>query len=123
MDPKPLNPILMWLIDEQGGLEGKAIAEAAGVSATTWSKIRQGKQDPSSDTLWRVMCAIATLRPRSVCADVVQVIEGKKYLKPSPPSLPEIIEASTEEELEGMMILLVKQLFPKAEKQAESLIS
>lgn len=124
MEPKPLNPILDWLIDEQGGLEGKAIAKAAGVSATTWSKIRQGKQDPSSDTLWRVMCAIAELRPRSVCAEVVVTIEGKKPLRgaPSPPSLTAIIDSSTDEELEIMMVLLVRKLFPRVDTRENILV-
>lgn len=118
---KPSTPILEWLVEEQAGLEGKAIAEVAGISPATWSKVRQGKQDLSSDLVWRVMCAIAHLRPRSACAEVVQVIEGKKFRLDRRLSLAEIIEASTEEELEAMMVLIVRKMFPN-EKKAEMLI-
>ncbi|MEB3831889.1 hypothetical protein [Phormidium sp. CCY1219] len=118
METKPTAPIIEWLIEEQGGLEGKEVSEVAGISPVTWSKIRQGKQNPTGDTIWRVMCAIAALRPRSACAEVVQIIKGEKR---QPPSLANIIEASTEEELEAIMKLIIKRLF--SEKRIQMVIN
>lgn len=125
MNLKPLTPILEWLIEEQAGLLGKDIANLAEIAPATWSKVRQGKQDLSSDLIWRVMGAIATLRPRSVCAEVVQVIEGKNFHLGNGSvtfSISRIIECSTDEELDEMMTLLVRQIFLRARKKTESVL-
>jgi transcriptional regulator with XRE-family HTH domain len=71
---EPLTPLLKWLCDEQGDIQGKDLAEISGISPQTLSRVRQGKQDLSSDLLWRCMEEIARLRPRSECAKVVRII-------------------------------------------------
>jgi len=77
---KPLTPILQWLIEEQADISGKDLAKIALIAPQTWSKVRQGKQDLSSELIWRVMCAIASIRPRSDCARVVALMEGSIIL-------------------------------------------
>ncbi len=71
---EPLTPLLKWLCDEQADIHGKDIAEISGISPQTLSRMRQGKQDLSSDLLWRCMEAIAKLRPRSECVQVICIV-------------------------------------------------
>jgi transcriptional regulator with XRE-family HTH domain len=75
---EPLSPILKWLCEEQADIHGKDLAELSGIARQTWSKVRQGKQDLSSDLLWRCMEAIARLRPRSECAEVIRIVNSQK---------------------------------------------
>lgn len=75
---EPLTPLLKWLCDEQADIQGKDLAEISGISPQTLSRVRQGKQDLSSDLLWRCMEAIARLRPRSECAEVVRTVNSEK---------------------------------------------
>lgn len=123
--PEPLTPILLWLTEEQADISGKELAEIAGIAPQTWSKVRTGKQDLSSDLLWKVLKAIAYLRPASDVARVVSLIEGKKFRAPAV-SLTAVIDAADEEELEGAMLQIVKRMFPKSadvsslEKQIKS---
>jgi predicted transcriptional regulator len=112
MQAQPQTPLLSWLIQEQADIPGKELAETAGIAAQTWSKVRQGKQDLSSELMWRVMHAIAYLRPSSNCARVVAIIQGKKYQNRRP-SLLDMIEAADVDELEEAIVLIVKRLFPK----------
>jgi predicted transcriptional regulator len=110
----PLTPILQWLIDEQGGtgITGKELANISGIAPQTWSRVRQGHQDLTTESLWKIIEAIAQLRPQSECAQVISIIQGKKKrLKQL--TLPEMIEVSSEKELEEAMILIVKKLFPR----------
>lgn len=75
---EPLTPLLKWLCDEQADIHGKDLAEISGISPQTWSRVRQGKQDLSSDLLWRCIEAIARLRPRSECAEVIRIVSPQK---------------------------------------------
>jgi predicted transcriptional regulator len=75
---EPLTPLLKWLCDEQADIHGKDLAEISGIAPQTWSRVRQGKQDLSSDLLWRCMKAIAQLRPRSECAEVIRIVSSQK---------------------------------------------
>lgn len=71
---EPQTPLLKWLCDEQADIQGKDLAEISGISPQTLSRVRQGKQDLSSDLLWRCIEAIAQLRPRSECAEVIRIV-------------------------------------------------
>lgn len=71
---EPVSPLLKWLCEEQADIHGTELAELSGMARQTWSKVRQGKQDLSSDLLWRCMETIARLRPRSECAQVIRFI-------------------------------------------------
>ncbi|MEG4286284.1 hypothetical protein QUB68_24450 [Microcoleus sp. A006_D1] len=75
---EPLTPLLKWLCDEQADIHGKDLAELSDIAPQTWSRVRQGKQDLSSDLLWRCMEAIAQLRPRSECAEVIRIVSSQK---------------------------------------------
>lgn len=114
---EPLTPILVWLCEEQADITGKDLAEVAGIAQNTWSKVRQGKQDLSSDLLWKVLKAISILRPRSDAARVVALIEQKKYAPPAI-RLSDVIESADEPELEAALLQIVRKLFPKASDNA-----
>ncbi|MEG4997696.1 hypothetical protein [Microcoleus sp. B4-D4] len=75
---EPQTPLLKWLCDEQADIHGKDLADLSSISPQTWSRVRQGKQDLSSDLLWRCIQAIAQLRPRSECAEVVRIVSPQK---------------------------------------------
>ena len=75
---EPLTPLLKWLCEEQADIHGKDLAELSDIAPQTWSRVRQGKQDLSSDLLWRCMKAIAKLRPRSECAEVIRIVSSQK---------------------------------------------
>ena len=75
---EPVSPLLKWLCEEQADIHGTDLAELSGIARQTWSKVRQGKQDLSSDLLWRCMKAIAQLRPRSECAEVIRIVSSQK---------------------------------------------
>ena len=75
---EPVSPLLKWLCEEQADIHGTDLAELSGIARQTWSKVRQGKQDLSSDLLWRCMEAIAQLRPRSECAEVIRIVNSQK---------------------------------------------
>ena len=103
------TPILQWLIEEQSGLTGKQLSEISGIAPQTWSRVRQGRQDLTSESLWKIIEAIAQLRPRSECAQIAAIIQGKKNTL----TLPEMIELSSDQELEEAMVLIVRKLFPR----------
>lgn len=77
---EPVSPLLKWLCEEQADIHGKDLAELSGIARQTWSKVRQGKQDLSSDLLWRCIQAIAQLRPRSECAEVVRIVSPQNIV-------------------------------------------
>jgi predicted transcriptional regulator len=110
--PQPLTPILEWLIEEQAGITGKELAQISGIAPQTWSRVRQGRQDLTTESLWKIIEAIAQLRPRSECAQVIAIIQGKKK-RQQQITLPEMIEISSDRELEEAMILIVRKLFPR----------
>lgn len=74
---EPVSPLLRWLCEEQADIHGTELAELSGIARQTWSKVRQGKQDLSSDLLWRCMEVIARLRPRSECGQVVSIVKSQ----------------------------------------------
>ena len=74
---EPVSPLLRWLCEEQADIHGTELAELSGIARQTWSKVRQGKQDLSSDLLWRCMEVIARLRPRSECDRVVCIVNSQ----------------------------------------------
>ena len=78
---EPVSPLLRWLCEEQADIHGTELAQQSGIARQTWSKVRQGKQDLSSDLLWRCMEVIARLRPRSECALVVSIITSQNDLE------------------------------------------
>ncbi|MEG4007757.1 hypothetical protein QUA41_17875 [Microcoleus sp. Pol11C1] len=78
---EPVSPLLRWLCEEQADIHGTELAQQSGIARQTWSKVRQGKQDLSSDLLWRCMEVIARLRPGSECALVVSIITSQNDLE------------------------------------------
>jgi transcriptional regulator with XRE-family HTH domain len=74
---EPVSPLLRWLCEEQADIHGTELAELSGIARQTWSKVRQGKQDLTSDLLWRCMEVIARLRPRSECGQVVSIVKSQ----------------------------------------------
>jgi transcriptional regulator with XRE-family HTH domain len=116
---EPLTPLLKWLCEEQADIQGKDLAEITGISPQTLSRMRQGKQDLSSDFLWKCMKAIARLRPRSECASFVSAIDSEKYrfektiAKSEPPLLrieQALEELKDETEENQAMFLLMRRL-------------
>jgi len=122
INEKPLTPLLQWLCEEQADITGKELAEVSGIAPQTWSKVRQGRQDLSSDLVWRVMGAIARLRPNSDCARVVALMEGKKFVRQRV-TLQSLIASADESELEPAMLQLVARLFPKGDAEQHNLSS
>jgi hypothetical protein len=78
---EPVLPLLRWLCEEQADINGTQLAELSGIARQTWSKVRWGKQDLSSDLLWRCMEVIARLRPRSECGQVVCIVKSQNAKK------------------------------------------
>jgi len=78
---EPVSPLLRWLCEEQADINGTELAELSGISRQTWSKVRQGRQDMTSDLLWRCMEVIARLRPRSECGQVVSIVKSQNAEK------------------------------------------
>jgi len=74
---EPVSPLLRWLCEEQADIHGTELAELSGIARQTWSKVPQGKQDLSSDLLWRCMEVIARLRPRDECNRVVTIVKSQ----------------------------------------------
>lgn len=116
---EPVSPLLKWLCEEQADIYGKELAEVSGIAPQTWSKVRQGKQDLSSDLLWRCMEAIAQLRPRSECAEVVRIVssqnsfEKKKRERKEHPLLrieQALSELKDETEENQAMLLIARRL-------------
>lgn len=115
---EPVTPLLKWLCDEQADIQGKDLAEISGISPQSWSRVRQGKQDLSSDLLWRCMEAIAKLRPRSECASVVRIVKSEtndfaKRLREEHPLLRierALSELKDETEENQAMLLMMRRL-------------
>jgi transcriptional regulator with XRE-family HTH domain len=109
---------LRWLCEEQADIHGTELAELSGIARQTWSKVRQGKQDLSSDLLWRCMEVIARLRPRSECGQVVSIVksqnaENKKRETEEPPLLRierALAELKDETEENQAMLLMARRL-------------
>jgi transcriptional regulator with XRE-family HTH domain len=127
---EPLTPLLKWLCDEQADIQGKDLAEITGISAQTLSRARQGKQDLSTDFLWRCMEVIARLRPRSECAQVVRIVkaendsESKKREREEHPLLRierALSELKDETEENQAMLLMARRL--RESKNKASLIN
>ncbi|MEG5237024.1 hypothetical protein [Microcoleus sp. AT9b-C3] len=116
---EPVSPLLRWLCEEQADIHGTELAELSGIARQTWSKVRQGKQDLSSDLLWRCMEVIARLRPRSECAQVVRIVtsqndlQRKKREREEPPLLRierALSELKDETEENQAMLLMARRL-------------
>lgn len=111
---EPLTFLLKWLCEEQADITGKELAEISGIAPQTWSKVRQGKQDLSSDLLWRILKAIAVLRSNSEAARVVAIVEGKYWSRPTTTqTLSDLIQIAEDNELEAAMIMIVRRMFPR----------
>jgi transcriptional regulator with XRE-family HTH domain len=125
---EPVSPLLRWLCEEQADIHGTELAELSGIARQTWSKVRQGKQDLSSDLLWRCMEVIARLRPRSECDQVVSIVksqnaENKKRETEEPPLLRierALSELKDETEENQAMLLMARRL--RESKNKASLI-
>lgn len=119
---------MRWLCEEQADIHGTELAELSGIARQTWSKVRQGKQDLSSDLLWRCMEVIARLRPRSECDQVVSIVksqnaENKKRETEEPPLLRierALSELKDETEENQAMLLMARRL--RESKNKASLI-
>lgn len=117
---EPVSPLLRWLCEEQADIPGTELAELSGIARQTWSKVRQGKQDLTSDLLWRCMESIARLRPRSECAEVIcivspqnNVFEKKKREREEHPLLRierALSELKDETEENQAMLLMMRRL-------------
>ena len=123
---EPLTPLLKWLCEEQADIQGKDLAEISGISPQTLSRMRQGKQDLSSDSLWRCMQAIARLRPRSECASFVSTVNSEKHrfeqalAKPEPPlsRIERALEELKDETEENQAMLLLARRLRQSHKNA-----
>ena len=125
---EPLTPLLKWLCDEQADIQGKDLAKISGISPQTLSRVRQGKQDLSSDLLWRCIEAIARLRPRSECAEVIRIVspqnnvfEKKKREREEHPLLRierALSELKDETEENQAMLLMMRRLRESQSKVA-----
>lgn len=125
---EPQTPLLKWLCDEQADIHGKDLAEISGISPQTLSRMRQGKQDLSSDLLWRCIEAIAQLRPRSECAEVIRIVspqnnvfEKKKREREEHPLLRierALSELKDETEENQAMLLMMRRLRESQSKAA-----
>ncbi len=113
---KPLSPILQWLVGEQANIKVNKLAKMAGIAPTTFSNVRHGKQDLTSELLWRLMNAIAELRPNSDCAQVVALIRGQNFSRQKN-SLSDVIAAAIDvaddAELEEAFKLFGQKIFQK----------
>lgn len=126
---EPVSPLLRWLCEEQADIHGTELAELSGIARQTWSKVRQGKQDLSSDLLWRCMEVIARLRPRSECGQVVSIVksqnaENNKRETEEPPLLRierALSELKDETEENQAMLLMARRL--RESKNKASLIN
>ena len=126
---EPVSPLLRWLCEEQADINGTQLAELSGIARQTWSKVRSGKQDLSSDLLWRCMEVIARLRPRSECGQVVCIVksqnaENKKRETEEPPLLRierALSELKDETEENQAMLLMARRL--RESKNKASLIN
>jgi|SRR4028119_399278 transcriptional regulator with XRE-family HTH domain len=115
---EPVSPLLRWLCEEQADIHGTELAELSGIARQTWSKVRQGKQDLTSDLLWRCMEVIARLRPRSECSQVVSIVksqsaENKRREREEPPLLRierALSELKDETEENQAMLLMARRL-------------
>ena len=124
---EPVSPLLRWLCEEQADINGTQLAELSGIARQTWSKVRSGKQDLSSDLLWRCMEVIAKLRPRSECYQVVSIVksqnENKKREREEHPLLRierALSELKDETEENQAMLLMARRL--RESKNKASLI-
>ena len=125
---EPQTPLLKWLCDEQADIQGKDLAEISGISPQTLSRVRQGKQDLSSDLLWRCIEAIAQLRPRSECTEVIRIVnpqnnvfEKKKREREEHPLLRierALSELKDETEENQAMLLMMRRLRDSQSKAA-----
>ena len=122
---EPVSPLLRWLCEEQADIHGTELAELSGIARQTWSKVRQGKQDLTSDLLWRCMEVIARLRPRSECYQVVSIVKsenaGNKKRETEEPPLLRIERALSElkdETEENQAILLMVSRLRKSKNKA-----
>jgi transcriptional regulator with XRE-family HTH domain len=125
---EPVSPLLRWLCEEQADINGTQLAELSGIARQTWSKVRSGKQDLSSDLLWRCMEVIAKLRPRSECYQVVSIVnsqnENKKREREEHPLLRierALAELKDETEENQAMLLMARRL--RESKNKASLIN
>ena len=126
---EPVSPLLRWLCEEQADINGTQLAELSGIARQTWSKVRSGKQDLSSDLLWRCMEVIARLRPRSECGQVVSIVksqnaENKKRETEEPPLLRierALSELKDETDENQAMLLMARRL--RESKNHASLIN
>jgi transcriptional regulator with XRE-family HTH domain len=123
---EPVSPLLRWLCEEQADIHGTQLAELSGIARQTWSKVRQGKQDLSSDLLWRCMEVIARLRPRSECGQVVSIVKSQnaENKKEEPPLLRierALSELKDETEENQAMLLMARRL--RESKNMASLIN
>lgn len=115
---EPVSPLLRWLCEEQADIHNTELAEQSGIARQTWSKVRHGKQDLSTDLLWRCMEAIARLRPFSECGRVVSIVksqnaENKKREIEEPPLLRierALSELKDETEENQAMLLMASRL-------------
>jgi transcriptional regulator with XRE-family HTH domain len=126
---EPVSPLLRWLCEEQADIHGTELAELSGIARQTWSKVRQGKQDLSSDLLWRCMEVIARLRPRSECAQVVRIVtsqndlERKKREREEHPLLriERALEELKDETEENQAMLLIARRLRKSQNKVSAI--
>jgi len=126
---EPVSPLLRWLCEEQADIHGTQLAELSGIARQTWSKVRQGKQDLSSDLLWRCMEVIARLRPRSECAQVVRIVtsqndlERKKREREEHPLLriERALEELKDETEENQAMLLIARRLRKSQNKVSAI--
>jgi transcriptional regulator with XRE-family HTH domain len=125
---EPVSPLLRWLCEEQADIHGTELAELSGIARQTWSKVRQGKQDLSSDLLWRCMEVIARLRPFSDCGLVVCIVksqnDSERKEREEPPLLRierALSELKDETEENQALLLMARRL--RESKNKASLIN
>lgn len=110
------SPLLAWLTEEQP-CEGRTLAEMAGISEETWSRIINGRADTTTETFWKLAKAIADLYPSGSVAKVVRIVEARaEGIRPANlgEQLALLIESADDEDLEEIFLLLGKKIFSKS---------
>jgi transcriptional regulator with XRE-family HTH domain len=122
MESKASNPIVRWVFNEQAGISSKDLAEIVGITQQHLSRAKHGKQDLGSDFLWRLMVAIAKLRPHSDCAEFVRLVEKGRLFPSQSQTLSSVVAAADESELEMVMLQIVARLFPKSRVSTDIIV-
>ena len=113
----PTTQLLIWVVQEMAGIQRKHLHEVSGIPQSTLSEIKTGRQDVQTALLWRLMQAIAQIKPQSNMAGIVRIIKGEvsvyKQLK-GKEKVKEFLGTCTAEELEFTLMSVTQKIFPRS---------